>query len=133
MKSVKCTTGSTSRITSADLFGEDSDEVSKTSTTSVRNGTVPPLYSYFTKRDVKGFTRQISETKQGKYYVELKIYNTEEIKKIMPINRWRYAITTIKTKIDTDKESWQHIKDFVTFTRRDFKNCPSSVVGSYES
>lgn len=120
------------RLTSSDLFGEDSDaEPPKTSNAATKTG-IPPLHSYFTRRQAKGYTRQMSETKEGRFYIELKIYNAEEVQKIMPINRWRYAITTIKIKLDEKNESWCSIKDFVKLTKKDFKNCPISVVGSYE-
>lgn len=122
------------RVTAKELFGEDSgNEESVTPTPrSYKTGNIPPLYSYFTRRMAKGYSRQISETKEGKYYVEVKIYNTEEIKKILPINRWRSAITTIKTKLDDSKESWVHLKEFVKSTQNDFKNCAITHMGVYD-
>lgn len=123
------------RVTAGELFGEDSDDEGSVTRTqsSIKTGNIPPLYSYFTRRMAKGYSRQISETKEGKYYVEMKIYNTDEIKKIMPINRWRSAITTIKTKLDENKESWHHIKEFIKSTQKDFKNCPLTHIGTYDS
>nr|XP_049694812.1 uncharacterized protein LOC126054231 [Helicoverpa armigera]XP_049703896.1 uncharacterized protein LOC126056152 isoform X2 [Helicoverpa armigera] len=120
-------------VTANELFGDEDDDKNECVKSSTKTGNVPPIHSYFTKRLRKGYSRQISETKEGKYYVELKIYDVEEIKKIMPINRWRHAITTIKTKLDEDKESWHHIKDFILATQKDFKNCPLSYLGSYET
>lgn len=123
------------RVTASELFGEDSDNEESVTPTQRphKTGNIPPLYSYFTRRMAKGYSRQISETKEGKYYVEVKIYNTEEIKKVMPINRWRSAITTIKTKLDENKESWPHLKEFVKATQNDFKNCPITCIGAYDT
>lgn len=122
------------RVTATELFGEDSDNEESITPAHRphKTGNIPPLYSYFTRRMAKGYSRQISETKEGKYYVEVKIYNTEEIKKIMPINRWRSAITTIKTKLDDNKESWVHLKEFVKATQNDFKNCAITHMGAYD-
>ncbi|XP_028162794.1 uncharacterized protein LOC114354564 [Ostrinia furnacalis] len=122
------------RLTANDLFGEDSDEEHRVKpSTSSKSGNIPPLLSSFTRRESRGFSKQISETKEGKYYVELKIYNTEEVQKIAPINRWRYAITTIKMKLDEHKDSWHTLKEFVNLIKKDFRNCPVSLLGSYES
>ncbi|XP_026744756.1 uncharacterized protein LOC113506097 [Trichoplusia ni] len=123
------------RVTANELFGNEDSDKNECVKSSTKTGNVPPIHSYFTKRQAKGYSRQISETKEGKYYeyVEVKIYDVEEIKKIMPMNRWRYAITSIKTKLDEDKESWHHIKEFILATQKDFKNCPLSYLGSYET
>lgn len=119
------------RLTAVDLFGEDSDNEQKPST-STKTGNIPPLISNIMTRETKGFSKQVNEKAEGKYYVELKIYNVEEIKKISPINRWRYAITSIKTRIDENKESWRSLKEFVNQSRKDFNNCPITLIGSYE-
>lgn len=124
------------RITSQDLFGQDSDDEPKSEPSqgcSKTGKAIPPLYSYYTKRESKGYSRQISETKKGKYYVELKIYDAEEIKKIQPMNRWRHSIITIKTQVNDDHNSWRYVKDFVKATHADFKNCPVALLGLYDS
>ena len=115
-----------------DLFGEDSDPETSSPSSSTTGKNAPPLFSYFTKRAKKGYSRQISESKHGKYYVELKIYETDEIKKIQPVNRWRHSIATIKTHLNEDADSWNHIKEFVLLTQNDFKNCPITLLGGYE-
>lgn len=121
------------RLTAQDLFGNDSEEEVNPAPSSSKTGKpLPPLYSYFTKRESKGYTRRINETLRGKYYVELKIYDAEEIRKIQPINRWRYAITTVKTSLDDDKEAWRHIKGFVRESQKGFLNCPTTLLGLYE-
>lgn len=120
------------RLTSVDLFGEDSDNEQKPST-STKPGNIPPLISNIMRRESNGFSKQINERAEGKYYVDVKIYNADEIKNISPISRWRYAITSIKTKLDENKESWRFLKEFVKHARTDFKNCPISLIGAYGS
>ncbi|KAL4702263.1 hypothetical protein ACJJTC_002858 [Scirpophaga incertulas] len=123
------------RITAQDLFNsgsEEEDSVAQPSS-SKPGKLVPPIYSYLTRRESKGYSRRTMEKQQGKYYVEVKIYDTEEIKKIQPINRWRYAITTVKTKLNEDSRSWQHIKEFIREANKDFKSCPPSLLGMYEN
>lgn len=122
------------RLTALELFGGDSGEEDISAPSCSRNGKPsPPIHSYLTRRQAKGYSRQVNDSSQGKYYVELKIYDVEEIKKIQPINRWRYAITTVKTRMNDDKLSWRYLKDFVREAQKDFKNCPVTLLGMYES
>ena len=118
------------KLTARDLFGSESDE--EDSSVKPSTGKPPsPLFSYFTKRISKGYARKISETKQGPYYVEVKVYNCNEIADVPPVNRWRHSIVTIKTKIDADTEIWRHLKGFTSSVEKDFRNCPATLINSY--
>lgn len=120
------------KLTARDLFGSESDEEDSSVKPSTSTGkTPPPLHSYFTKRVNKGYARKISETKQGPYYVEVKVYNCNEIADIPPVNRWRHSIVTIKTKVDADTEMWRHLKGFTSSVEQDFRNCPATLINSY--
>lgn len=130
-----------SKATAKDLFGSDSEDgddgdddnkecPDRRSDSKKGNKTIPPLYSYITRRIANGYARQLSETKEGSHYVELKIYNTVEAEKVSPINRWRHSIITVKMKTNEDTEVWQHIKGVVGAARRSFRNCPTSFIPS---
>lgn len=116
------------KITAQDLFGSDSEHEEEGTVSKPGNEPPRQLYSYFTRRVANGYARQLSETKRGSYYVELKIYNTQEVEKIAPVNRWRHSVLTIKTKASDDSECWPHVKEFVAACRRDFKNCPTAFI-----
>lgn len=119
------------KLTARDLFGSESEEDDSLKPSTSAGKTSPPIYSYYTKKVEKGYARKISETKQGPYYVEVKVYNCEEIASVPPVNRWRHSIVTIKTKTDTDTEMWRHLKAFTSSVDKDFKNCPVTLINSY--
>lgn len=121
------------KATARDLFGSDSDdddhELDRGSTAGKK---IPPIYSYITRRLANGFSRQIDENKIGSYYVELKIYNSDEIERVPPVNRWRHSVITIKNKTNSDTESWKHLNGFIKETRKEFKNRTPTFISSYQ-
>lgn len=119
------------RPTSHELFGTDSDEPEEEPAGIASGKKIPPLNSYFTRRIANGISRQSDDRKTGKYYVELKIYNVEEIERVSPINRWRHAILTVKNRTDDRTPAWDRLKEFVGETRKEFKHCPLDFVSHY--
>lgn len=118
-----------SRATVRDLFGTDSDDDELDHRIGKK---IAPIYSYVTRRLANGFSRQINEEKTGSFYIELKIYNSDEIERVPPINRWRHSVLTIKNKTDSDTESWKHLNTFIKETRKEFKKCAPTFINSYQ-
>lgn len=89
------------------------------------------LLSYITRRLSNGHARQSHSTKTGSHYVELKVYKCDEIKKVLPVNRWRQAIVTIKNQTDDNTEAWQHLSNFIIATRKEYRTCPPSFMSNF--
>lgn len=118
------------KATMKDLFGSDSEDEVETADSSL--GKKPPqLVSYMTRRVANGHARQSDETKQGTHYIELKIYNCEEIERVPPMNRWRQAVVTIKNRCDTNTVAWHNIADYIAAVKKEFKSCPPTFINSY--
>lgn len=124
--SAPASVASTSRKSSArDVFGSDSDEDAVNVQPGKKN---LPLCSYFSKRISHGVSRQSDQNKAGTHYVELKVYNCDEIKHIQPMNRWRHSIITVKNRTDDNTEAWKHLTEFIKATRREFKDCRPDII-----
>ncbi|XP_075980270.1 uncharacterized protein LOC142979281 [Anticarsia gemmatalis] len=120
------------KATARDLFGTDSDDDDELHRSNTTGKKIAPIYSYVTRRLANGFSRQIDEDKTGNYYIELKIYNTDEIERVPPVNRWRHSVITIKNKTNSNTESWKHINEFIKETRKEFKNRTPTFISSYQ-
>lgn len=118
-----------SRATVRDLFGTDSDDDELDHSVGKK---AAPIYSYVTRRLANGFSRQIDEEKTGAFYIELKVYNSDEIERVPPVNRWRHSVITIKNKTNSDTESWRHLNAFIKETRKEFKNRTPTFISSYQ-
>ncbi|KAG7308293.1 hypothetical protein JYU34_006987 [Plutella xylostella] len=116
------------KSTARDLFGSDSDDEEFEETK--KPGTAP-IYNYFTRRLANGHSRQTNDDKTGSHYIELKVYKTSEIQSVLPMNRWRHAIVTVKNQLDTNSESWKCLDEFIKASKKDFKKCPPTFMSSY--
>lgn len=121
--------GTSKRTSASDVFGFDSDD-GRIATT--QPGKKPAaICSYFTKRLPHGLSRQIDMEKSGSHYIDLKIYNCDDIRTVQPMNRWRHAIITIKNKTGTESEAWTHLTNFIAATRKEFKGCQPELISGY--
>lgn len=116
--------------TARDLFGSDSDDDDVVEP-RVKGKKPSPLYSYYTRRLANGYSRQSDEVKSGSHFIEFKLYKTDEIENVQPVQRWRHSIVTIKNKINDDSDTWRVIKELMAMTRKDFKNCPPNFISQF--
>lgn len=116
------------RTSTSDIFGSDSDEEQLISAKPSKKPP-PPINSYFNKRVANGVSRQSDLSKIGSHFIELKVYNCDEIRNIQPMNRWRHAIITIKNQTSDNTEAWEHLTQFIKATRKEFKDCPLDLFG----
>lgn len=107
------------KTSARDMFGSDSDD--ECAVIPGKKGV--ELCSYYSKRVANGVARQMNTQKQGSHFIELKVYNCEEIKNIQPMNRWRHAVITIKNRTNDDTVAWGYLTDFIRATRKEFKDC----------
>lgn len=122
---------STSKATSHDLFGTDSDEdeLNESSETAGKKSATP-LISYFTRRLANGMSRQ-SGPKTGSHFIEVKIYKKSEIENVSPMNRWRHSIITIKNQTNDDTQAWRHLTKFIQCSRKEFGDYPPTFMSNY--
>lgn len=114
--------------TMKDLFGDDSDDDNAAAGASGKDMRLP---CYFTRRVANGYARQYFPNKKGSFYIELKIYDSNEIEKVVPMNRWRQAIVAVKTLTENNTEAWRHLSSYLKITRAEFKECPPSFTNSF--
>lgn len=121
------------KTTARDLFGADSeDEDEPAEHAASKSGKkIQPMYSYFTRKIARGYSRQSDENKVGSHYIELKIYKCDEIKNVLPLNRWRHAIVAIKNRTNDNTEAWRRLSEFVAATRKEFRENPPTFINSY--
>lgn len=117
------------KATVRDIFGTDSEDEDQDQ--PVAGKPIQLLQSYMTRRLANGHSRQTCDTKKGSHYIELKVYNCDEIEKVSPMNRWRHAIVCVKNKTDENTEAWQHLTNFIIATRKEFRNCPINFISNY--
>lgn len=118
-----------SKPSAHDLFGSDSDdpepEPKKGRKTNLG------IHSYFTRRLANGHSRQTNDAKVGSHYVEIKVYKCDEIRSVLPVNRWRHAIVAIKNQVDVDSDTWRKLSELITITRKDFKKCTPTFISNF--
>ncbi|CAG9790233.1 unnamed protein product [Diatraea saccharalis] len=114
--------------TARELFGTDSEDDDNTELLSGKNA---PIVSYISRRLANGQSRQAYDRKPGNYFIDLKVYQCEDIERIQPVNRWRQAIITVKNRINDDSEAWCHLSNFLTSTRKEYRQCPPTFISNY--
>lgn len=109
----------TSKVTAKDIIGTDSDfDEDQTA------GKKDELISYLCRRGSNGVSKQIHPDKQGLRFVDFRLYMCNEIENITPMNRWRQAIVTLKTKVDDNTPAYKYLVKFLKEVKKDFKDCP---------
>lgn len=94
------------------VFGLET--VQKTSKPSA-NG----LPTYLTTRVPGGSVRRES-MQDGEYFVEVRVYTTEEATKAQPDQRWKLAQVTLKAKLDRGTDQWEALQNFMHKTHELF-------------
>lgn len=79
------------------------------------------LRSFFSQRGSNAYTTQRDPTRAGEYYVELRVYNTKEVEGEPSDERWKRALITLKTCVDSDTAIWRSLSELVKAAREDFK------------
>lgn len=80
------------------------------------------LRSFFSQRGSKAYTTQRDPTRSGEYFIELRVYNTQEAEQEPNDERWKRALVTLKTCTDTDSAIWRSVSTLVKAAKEDFKN-----------
>ncbi|KAL4702149.1 hypothetical protein ACJJTC_018113 [Scirpophaga incertulas] len=116
--------------TAHDLFGSDSEEEEAQLPVPTPTGN-KPIHSYITRRLANGHSRQVYENKQGSHYIDLRVYTCDDIERVQPMNRWRHSIICVKNRTDNNTEAWQHLVNFISATRKEYRNCASTFISNY--
>lgn len=116
--------------TMEDLFGEISEDDQPEPSGSNFPPT-PPLQSVFINRLATGLSKQVLPDKKGTYYVELKVYRSSDIEHMLPINRWRHSVSSLKIQTDSDSTVWQHLANVVTAARKEFRGVPNTFTSNF--
>ncbi|XP_069358157.1 uncharacterized protein [Maniola hyperantus] len=78
------------------------------------------LRSFFSRRVGTGYTLQRADpTKNGEYYIELRVYNTREAA-TLGTDRWKRALITYKSAVEGDSGTWQAVTKLVTAAKEEY-------------
>lgn len=80
-----------------------------------------PLTSVLTRRVPDGKVRR-SALLSGDLFIELKVYNVDDIKTIAPLDRWEKALVNLKLQVDSDSHEIKEITKLL-------KKCKERFVG----
>lgn len=81
------------------------------------------LSSFFVNRVANGNEKR-SAPLEGEYVVDLKVYRTNDIQGVDPIDAWRKALIRVKLQTTEDSEQWRALQRFVHKTDEIFKEDP---------
>lgn len=106
-------------------MGSDSDIADEQSA-----GNKTELISYLSRRGSTGISKQFNPNIKGSQFVDLKLYMCSEIENVSPMNRWRNAVVTLKTKIDDDNPAYNYLVKFLKEIKKNFKDCSVTYVST---
>lgn len=81
------------------------------------------LPSYFVNRVGNGCERRTAIT-EGEYYIDCKVYKTEDARAIDSMELWKKALVRIKFQADTESPQWRTLQKFVLSTDSLFPDPP---------
>lgn len=81
------------------------------------------LQTYLATRVPGGRVRRETLEQVGEYYVEFRVYNTEEAAACVPDQRWRKAEVTLKAKLDRGTPQWEKLQHFMRLVHELFDEC----------
>lgn len=93
---------------SKDLFSI----ISKDEQASSSRETHRELASSFTSRVSSGQCRRVAST-SGKFYIDLKIYNTDDVRTTPAEERYKKALASVKLQCTDHSREWEVLQDFL--------------------
>lgn len=96
------------------LFSDSEDEVEHPHRT-----TESVLPSVLTRRVPDGTVRRTAQL-HGDLYIELKLYNTKDIKNVDPLKRWEKALVNLKFQTNNNSSETESITKFIKLCREHF-------------
>ncbi|KAI8428758.1 hypothetical protein MSG28_007439 [Choristoneura fumiferana] len=67
------------------------------------------LGSSITQRVADGITRRAVDL-EGAFFLELRVYNTDDIRSELKEEKWKKALLAVKAQIDTDTPQWEYLQ-----------------------
>ncbi|XP_049874674.1 uncharacterized protein LOC126382162 isoform X1 [Pectinophora gossypiella] len=77
------------------------------------------IKSAFTKRVADGVVRRTADL-TGDLFVELRLYNIKDIRKVQPKDRWEKATLSLKYQADNDAPELVPLREFVRCCKKQF-------------
>lgn len=81
------------------------------------------LQTYLATRVPGGRVRRETLDQVGEYYIEFRVYNTEQATSCDPDQRWRKAEVTLKAKLDRGTPQWEQLQLFMRRAHELFDDC----------
>ncbi|KAI5640121.1 hypothetical protein NE865_04130 [Phthorimaea operculella] len=79
------------------------------------------LRSFLSRRTGSGVSFQRDYTRQGEYYVELRVYSAREAERL-GADRWKTALISYKGALYPDSPTWKATTELVKAAKREFQS-----------
>lgn len=97
-----------------DLEFNDDEEIAAS-----RARAAPSLQSVLTRRVADGNLRRTADL-VGDLFVELRLYNTKDIRSVAPRDRWEKSVLSLKYQTDSDSDELDLLRQFIRRVRAEF-------------
>lgn len=81
------------------------------------------LQTYLTTRVPGGRVRREKHGQKGDYFVEVRVYDTDEAASAVPDQRWKHAQVTLKVKLNRETPQWGKLQEFMRRAHDLFEEC----------
>lgn len=79
------------------------------------------LRSYLSRRVGSGYTLQSDPTRSGRFYIELRVYNSKEAE-TLAANRWKRALFTLRSSHNDSGPVWKALTGLVIAAKQEYAN-----------
>lgn len=114
----KAPTSKKSAVTKSTGWQIDSDSEEE-AVVRRRGSETQPLQSSLSRRVADGVLRRTTQ-RDGDVYIEIKVYNTKEILKVEPKDRWEQAVISLKYQADSDAPELIPLKEALKLCKKKF-------------
>ncbi|XP_063822980.1 uncharacterized protein LOC135088509 [Ostrinia nubilalis] len=84
--------------------------------------TTRSIASSFTSRVSSGQCRRTAVT-SGEFYIDLKVYNTDDVKNVPPEERYKKALAAVKLQCGEQSQEWEALQRFISSAYVIFEEC----------
>ncbi|XP_047984078.1 uncharacterized protein LOC125240784 isoform X1 [Leguminivora glycinivorella] len=114
-KSPRTTSGASKKKTASNPF--DVFELFPDDEAFAKNCPTPDqLRSSITQRVADGLTRRAADL-EGEFFLELRVYNTADIRSELAEHKWKKALLAVKAQINNDTPQWEYLQKLTKHLR----------------
>lgn len=81
------------------------------------------LKNFLSRRIASGNSHQSDPTRQGEYYIEVRVSSCRELEAVTD-NRWKHSLISFKIAVDAKTPTWKAVTQLVSAVKQDFRSIP---------